>query len=291
MKISLTFNDLLNLIKEDIPDQYSAFELTLASDPNLVKSLLRQTIPSPLQYAEALQKAIEQHKLPSSMKRLVNLYVNSASYFIPPSRKQQVTELKTKPPPPKSVSDLSTLSKTKTKKVRAALSTIAETHRYATCKQIDCTVCPSIFKKVAITKCTHPGQQHKEGYFPHLSRKLVTKIHSSKDYAILITIPGIQNPLSTTVVRDTDLDSTTIERMEVSNPARSFAKAPVPPDASSAPTNVGVKRNRDVEFSMLDEFALQAKGPYRNEILAAITKFRKETIATQSLPSDAKKQK
>lgn len=244
MKLSLTFSDILKLIREELSESYPAFEATLACDNQLVSCLLKQHLPTPEQYAIALHNAVEKTNLPSSLKMLVDWYKTSASHFIIPSKSKPALELNK--PKINSVSvktQENNLSKTKTKKLKKKLSTIASTHRYSSCKDTECTVCEQIISKVPLTPCAHPGSKCYEGFFPHISRKLVSLIHKTKEYTPILTMSGIRNPLSAPAPKETVLISTApgLDKTPAAN--KPMDTTPMVTTSPSL-TKVGVKRSR-----------------------------------------------
>lgn len=84
-----------------------------------------------------------------------------------------------------------TLSNSKMKKIKSAL---VKNKAYSYCGTSNCDVCARIYTECPITKCTH-ASAHALAFFPHLSRKLVRTIHSTRNYLLLRTVHGIANPL------------------------------------------------------------------------------------------------
>lgn len=210
MYAKITFNKFLSLVSQELGnDEYVRFRSSMLTILDGIVDLLSRT-PTPLQRSDALHKTVLEFK--DKLSPTLVLISGDFSTVVPPIQstlKQSVTtksalssQATTTALPNKvkvtTKSAITTLSKSKSKQVKRALSEYLKgsSKLYTQCKSPTCEVCPKIFNKVALTPCNHP-QPHKSGFYPHVSRAVLRKAHSATaSDALLLTIQGIPNPLS-----------------------------------------------------------------------------------------------
>lgn len=220
VKLTLTFKDLVTLVKTELQDKFNEFEQMFIHKLSTKCDFMQMKTPSPVDYSSALLECIQQTNLLLSptIKKMVSDFNDIASTFIIPNksnRNQTSPKADNKPTSSKSpklkdfsvsrtkVSTSSTSCKTqlsakKTKLVKKFIEhTESENSKlYSSCKAENCKeICPKIVRLAPITACTHTNP-HPGGHYPHVSRKVIRKIHQFKDYTALLTLPGISNPLN-----------------------------------------------------------------------------------------------
>lgn len=213
-KLTLNFKQLVSLVKTELAEQYENFENKFVILLNSKCSFINMKIPTPYDYSSTLVEILseQQFSVSTTLRQLVSDYNAIATNFIIPNKANQKTtslkaatslSVKTVPPGTSkssvSKSDSTQLPAKKVKMFRKLVNDIEskpDEKFYASCKTTHCReVCPLIVKSAPLTKCTHPNP-HPSGYYPHVSRKIVRKIHQFKDYTVLLSMSGIPNPIA-----------------------------------------------------------------------------------------------
>jgi len=217
----LTFKQIVSYVYDEIPDLKDEFEQKFISLLHAKSNLMQMRMPLPIDYAQALLECsrCEAFPLSKTLVRLISDFHVNASTFIIPNKhhpnikdspkatptskpKGKITESATsvsKRAPPACSRDGST--RLSAKKSKILTQNIKDTELknsklYSACKTDSCKeVCPKIVRTAPITECTHPNP-HPGGVYPHVSRKVIRKVHKFKDYTALLTLDGIPNPLN-----------------------------------------------------------------------------------------------
>jgi len=225
MHCNITLPRLLTLLRNELKEDYEAFENAVATKLFTLQNVFSNTPIKQKDKADAIIYAIGlfDTKVSETMKLLLSWSINSDSYS---QRKHKTTKLsqdtrtpaspdKTKPKSsprdvPSSSSD-TTLSRKKTKQLTKWMSERVKSDNIYSCKIANCKICERIFSECAITKCNHTKPHNDVGYFPHLNRRLVRKIHATNEFAILPAIKGIANPLRKRDEQTTTESTTSME--------------------------------------------------------------------------------
>lgn len=221
VKLTLTFKQLVSLVKTELQDNYSNFENDFALILSKKCKLIEMKLPSPVDYSSALLECIQQLTFPLSptIRKLVSDFHDIASTFIIPNKHDLNTKIspkankltnqyvgnkiiepsvsKGKPTAPKtSCSTQLSAKKTKLFKKFIEDQKSQDCKLYSSCKTSPCKeVCPKLVRITPLTACTHKNP-HPGGFYPHLTRKIVRKVHQFKDYTAVLTMKGIPNPLN-----------------------------------------------------------------------------------------------
>lgn len=221
VKLTLTFKQLVSLVKTELQDNYSNFEDDFALKLSRKCKLIEMRLPSPVDYSSALLECIQQLTFPLSptIRKLVSDFHDIASTFIIPNKHDLNTKTSSKTnkninqsvgnktiepsvskgkltAPKTSCSTQLSAKKTKLFKKFIEDQKSQDCKLYSSCKTNPCNeVCPKLVRITPLTACTHKNP-HPGGYFPHLTRKIVRKVHQFKDYTAILTIKGIPNPLN-----------------------------------------------------------------------------------------------
>lgn len=228
-RLTLSFKQLVSLVKTEIPDKQNEFEQMFISILHRKSNLMTMRIPAPAEYASSLLETVQALKFdwsPTILKLVSDFHDVSAFFIIPPGKRDQIppSSQQTKqiiiPKPgtlkaPVAKVNSTSLSLKKQKKFRKCITDIELKNEkfYTSCTNgSSCKVCPELVRKAPLSPCTHPNP-HDGGYFPHLARKIVRKVHQFKDYTIVRSIAGTPNPFlaaeasNTGATKPTDMET------------------------------------------------------------------------------------
>lgn len=249
VKLTLTFKQLVALVKTELQDNFPEFEQTFISKIATHCDLMQMRPPAPIDYSLALLEctSILTFSLSPTIKKLVQDFHDIASTFIIPNKRaldpqtspkatpkvnqkipdnlkrseHSVSQGKTSTKSPLRV-DSTQLSAKKTKIFKKFIEDQKsnDCKLYSSCKTSPCKeVCPKIVRIAPLTACTHP-KPHPGGYYPHVSRKIVRKVHQSGEYTAILTMRGIPNPLNEqSSVAGTSENEVVMKELSEKNPA------------------------------------------------------------------------
>lgn len=221
MKINITLSKLQTLLRNELGEQYQAFEQSMALKLYTKRSVFSESIISSQERNDALLSALTDYSqhLSATMKMLIGWIDNTDFYKysqrpnstnkIPPPRGEKIEKPSLKPAGTKIPNEVppESLSRKKTKQITKWMKTrsLDKTGFYC-CKVENCKICQQLFVNVPLTRCNHDKPHNDVGVYPHLNRKLVRKCHAVNNIAVTLALKGLPNPL---------LPKTTPDQMEV----------------------------------------------------------------------------
>lgn len=270
MRCEINHKRLISLLEIELGDKFGEFQQKFSLHLCTLENVLSGKKIGEYAIREALLKAVTDYDsfLSLTMKTILGYIVinsDSVSQRLPQQHIRADKPLKAKPAPTlqSSRSNVAkvpsldqSLSRKKIKAVHKSMKNKleSETALYS-CRELGCKTCQRLFKEVPLTRCTHPKPCNDIGYYPHLSRKLVRKVHFAKDYTLLHSLDGIKNPFK----EDQVVKPNTMEIDRCSDMSASVSERPAKRKRSEECTLSDIEQMILQPIKLADKYKLLAR--------------------------------